>query len=58
MDFDVYVTDMGCLLGSLTGRVYELIYGDIQILANSNQIYGRILLTDPYEQNYAPFITT
>jgi hypothetical protein len=28
-----------------------------QIPAISNQIQGQILLTDPYEQNYSPFVT-
>lgn len=52
------LTDMERSLGSLTGRVYGLTYGDLQVVATSNQIHGQILLTDPYEPTYSPFITT
>lgn len=48
-------------LGSLTGRVYELTYGELQALATSDeiqgQIQGQILLTDPYDKSCLPFIT-
>ena len=49
------------LLGLLAGRVYELTYGELQALATSDeiqdQIQGQILLTDPYDISYLPFIT-
>ena len=49
------------LPGLLTGRVYELNYQELQALATSDEIQGRIqgqiLLTDPYDKSCLPFIT-
>jgi len=41
------------LLERELGNAQEL----LRTLATSDQIHGRILLTDPYEMEYLPFIT-
>lgn len=44
-------------IGYLTGDVYELNAGDILTVAESNEISGKILLTDTYKVDATSFIT-
>jgi hypothetical protein len=44
-------------LGTLAGDVYELTKDDARTIANSDQIGGKIWLTDPYDVKTASFIT-
>jgi hypothetical protein len=41
----------------LTGDVYELTVEDARMIAMSNQILGKIFLTDPYDMSTPSFIT-
>jgi hypothetical protein len=41
----------------LTGDVYELNVEDIQTVAESNEISGKILLTDTYKVDATSFVT-
>ena len=43
--------------GYLTGDVYELNVDDIQRVAESNEITGKILLTDTYKVKARSFVT-
>ncbi|KAG4414251.1 hypothetical protein IFR04_012623 [Cadophora malorum] len=42
---------------ALTGDVYELTFQDVQAVITSDQIRGRMWLTDTYDVNTSPFIT-
>ena len=46
-------------LGGLTllGDVYRLSFQDLQLLDMSNQIWGVILLLDPYDRYKVPYVT-
>lgn len=44
-------------LDSLTGDVYNLTPQDAETVAKSDQIWGQIWLTIPYNQGSPPFIT-
>ena len=44
-------------LDSLTGDVYNLTTQDAETVAKSDQIWGQIWLTIPYNQGSPPFIT-
>lgn len=42
---------------TLTGDVYELTMDDARAITNSDQVGGKVWLTDPYDANTASFIT-
>lgn len=44
-------------IDSLTGDVYNLTTQDVETIAKSDQIWGQIWLTAPYNQGSTPFIT-